>query len=212
MKRKEFADDIYNSLLNRWPDAHCELDFTNPFELLVATTLSAQTTDIIVNKVTPILFEKHPDAKSLAKAKPEDVQEIIKSTGFYKNKSKNIINASKDLVENFNAQVPKDLKQLVSLAGVGRKTANVVLGNAFNINYGVVVDTHVKRCSKLIGLTIEDKPEKVEKDLMELFPQDYWTMISHLLIFLGRQVCIARKPQCSLCPVNHLCESATKSL
>lgn len=208
MKQTDFAQEIYNKLIDKWPDAHCELNHTNAFELLVATIISAQTTDVLVNKVTPVLFKAYPDAKSLAQAKQEDVENIIKSTGFYKNKAKNIINCSKDLVELHNGEIPKDIKLLIKLAGVGRKTANVVLGNAFNINHGVVVDTHVKRCSNLIGLSKETKPEKVEKDLMEIFPNEQWTMLSHLLIFLGRRICIARKPQCSLCPLKSLCKSA----
>lgn len=208
MKQKEFASNVYKALLEKWPDAHCELNFNNAFELLIATTLSAQTTDVIVNRVTPVLFNSYPTAIDLAKAIPEDVEQIIKSTGFYKNKAKNIINASKDIVENHNGDVPKQMDELISLSGVGRKTANVVLGNAFDINLGVVVDTHVKRCSKLIGLSESDKPLKIEKDLMALYDASKWTMISHLLIFLGRQICIAKKPQCLLCPVNEICKSA----
>lgn len=208
----ELAKSVYKSLLEKWPDAHCELDYTNPYELLIATILSAQTTDIIVNNATPALFESYPDAKSLAEASLEDIEELIRSTGFYKNKAKNIIKCSKDLVEKFDGNVPRDLKQLIALAGVGRKTANVVLGNAFNINHGVVVDTHVKRCSNLIGLSDETKPDKVEKDLMKIFPNDQWTMLSHLLIFLGRRICIARKPQCSLCPIKEQCKSAKVDL
>lgn len=211
MKQEEIST-IYELLLNKWPDAHCELDHDNAYQLLIATILSAQTTDIIVNKVTPSLFSKFPDAKSLSIAHQEEVESIIKSTGFYKNKAKNIIKCAIDLVEKHGNSVPKDLKKLISLSGVGRKTANVVLGNAFNINHGVVVDTHVKRCSNLIGLSGETKPEKVEKDLMNLFPNDQWTMLSHLLIFLGRRICIARKPQCSLCPIKGHCKSAKVDL
>lgn len=206
--KQETKLSIYDQLLKMWPDAHCELDYKDPFGLLIATILSAQTTDVIVNKVTPELLTKYPDAKSLSSANITEVEEIIRSTGFYKNKARNIIKCSQDIFEKYNNNVPEDLNKLVSLAGVGRKTANVVLGNAFNINHGVVVDTHVKRCSNLIGLSLETKPDKVEKELMEIFPSSQWTMISHLLIFLGRRICIARKPQCSLCPVKNICDSS----
>lgn len=209
---KQKCEQVYNTLLKTWPDAHCELDFNSPFELLIATTLSAQTTDVIVNKVTPKLFAHYPTAYELSKANQEDIENIIRSTGFYKNKAKNIINSSIDLVEKYEGEVPKDIKSLTGLAGVGRKTANVVLGNAFNINHGFVVDTHVKRCANLIGFTTETKPEKVEKDLMNIFPQEQWTMMSHLFIFLGRRICIAKKPQCSLCPIKKLCNSATENV
>ena len=210
--KKELAKDVYTKLLKKWPDAHCELDYTSPYELLIATILSAQTTDIIVNKASPSFFKSYPTAELLAAAKLNDVEELIKSTGFYKNKAKNIIKCANDLVQTYSGEVPKNLKQLIALAGVGRKTANVVLGNAFNLNHGVVVDTHVKRCSNLIGLSDETKPEKVEKDLMEIFPNEQWTMLSHLLIFLGRRICIARKPQCSLCPIKELCKSSKVDL
>ncbi len=210
--KQELAKDVYTKLLKKWPDAHCELDYISPYELLIATILSAQTTDIIVNKASPSLFKSYPTAELLAAAKLNDVEELIKSTGFYKNKAKNIIKCANDLVQTYSGEVPKNLKQLIALAGVGRKTANVVLGNAFNINHGVVVDTHVKRCSNLIGLSDETKPEKVEKDLMEIFPNEQWTMLSHLLIFLGRRICIARKPQCSLCPIKELCKSSKVDL
>ena len=210
--KQELAKDVYTKLLKKWPDAHCELDYISPYELLIATILSAQTTDIIVNKGSPSLFKSYPTAELLAAAKLNDVEELIKSTGFYKNKAKNIIKCANDLVQTYSGEVPKNLKQLIALAGVGRKTANVVLGNAFNINHGVVVDTHVKRCSNLIGLSDETKPEKVEKDLMEIFPNEQWTMLSHLLIFLGRRICIARKPQCSLCPIKELCKSSKVDL
>ena len=210
--KQELSKDVYTKLLKKWPDAHCELDYTSPYELLIATILSAQTTDIIVNKATPSLFKSYPTAVLLAAAKLNDVEELIKSTGFYKNKAKSIIKCANDLVQKYNGEVPKNLKQLIALAGVGRKTANVVLGNAFNINHGVVVDTHVKRCSNLIGLSDETKPEKVEKDLMEIFQNEQWTMLSHLLIFLGRRICIARKPQCSLCPIKELCKSSKVDL
>lgn len=205
MKKKEKSAEIYNRLKKLYPDAHCELTHSNPFELLVATILSAQCTDVRVNMVTPHLFKKYPSPQKLAKAKLEDVEESIKSINFYKNKSKNLILCAQKLLSDFEGEIPKSVDSLSSLSGVGRKTANVVLGNAFNINTGIVVDTHVKRTSYLLGLTKETDPEKVEEDLMKLFPNETWTDLSHLLIFLGRRTCIARRPQCDLCVLKDLC-------
>ncbi len=210
MKKNEKATEIYKRLHKLYPDAHCELDHKNAFELLVATILSAQCTDVRVNMVTPHLFKKYPTPEKLAKADQLDVEEIIRSTGFYKNKAKNIISCASELVARFKSEIPQSIEELSSLAGVGRKTANVVLGNIYNINEGVVVDTHVKRITNLLGLTKHEDPEKIEQDLMKLYPQDSWCELSHLFIFLGRRTCIARRPQCDLCVLNDLCPSVKK--
>ncbi len=206
--RKERAETIYDLLREEYPEAHCELDFENPFQLAVATILSAQTTDVRVNETTPELFRRYPDAEALANAQQEDVEEIIRSTGFFRNKAKNIIGFARGLMADHDGDVPRELDALTDLPGVGRKTANVILGNAFDINEGVVVDTHVKRLSKRLGLTKETTPVKVERDLIELFPRERWTMLAHLLIWHGRQVCDARKPLCQECVVARLCPSA----
>jgi endonuclease III len=211
MKKSERAQLTYQRLKQLYPDAHCELVHSNPFELLLATILSAQCTDARVNMVTPQLFKKYPTPKKLAEARLEEVEELIRSVNFYRNKSKNIIACAQQLVGAFGGQVPQTVEELSGLAGVGRKTANVVLGNAFNINTGIVVDTHVKRTAGLLGLTKETEPEKVEKDLMKLFPNPTWTELSHLLIFLGRRTCIARRPQCDLCQLNDFCPSRNKA-
>ena len=206
--RKERAEKIYDLLREEYPDAHCELDFETPFQLAVATILSAQTTDVRVNEATPELFERYPDAEALANARQEDVEEIIRSTGFFRNKAKNIIGFARGLMADHDGAVPRELDELTDLPGVGRKTANVILGNAFDINEGVVVDTHVKRLSRRLGLTREKTPVKVERDLVELFPRNRWTMLSHLLIWHGRRVCDARKPECEACVVSRLCPSS----
>ncbi|MDX1647823.1 MAG: endonuclease III [Longimicrobiales bacterium] len=206
--RKERAEKIYDLLREEYPDAHCELDFETPFQLAVATILSAQTTDVRVNEATPELFERYPDAEALANARQEDVEEIIRSTGFFRNKAKNIIGFARGLMADHDGAVPRELDELTDLPGVGRKTANVILGNAFDINEGVVVDTHVKRLSRRLGLTREKTPVKVERDLVELFPRNRWTMLSHLLIWHGRRVCDVRKPECEACVVSRLCPSS----
>lgn len=206
--RKERAETIYDLLQQEYPDAHCELDFESPFQLAVATILSAQTTDVRVNETTPELFRRYPDAEALANAQQEDVEELVRSTGFFRNKAKNIIGFARGLMADHDGQVPRELDALTELPGVGRKTANVVLGNAFDINEGVVVDTHVKRLSNRMKLTKEDNPVKVERDLIELFPRERWTMLAHLLIWHGRNVCDARKPLCERCVVAHLCPSS----
>ncbi|MEQ9398058.1 MAG: endonuclease III [Longimicrobiales bacterium] len=206
--RVERAATIYDLLHEEYPDAHCELDFENPFQLAVATILSAQTTDERVNMVTPALFEAWPDAEALANAQQEDVEEVVRSTGFFRNKAKNIIGFARGVMADHDGVVPRTLDELHVLPGVGRKTANVILGNAFGIDEGVVVDTHVKRLAGLMKLTRETTPEKVERDLMDLFPQDRWTLLSHLLIWHGRRVCIARRPECAECVVSHLCPSS----
>lgn len=206
--RVERAATIYDLLHEEYPDAHCELDFENPFQLAVATILSAQTTDERVNMVTPALFEAWPAAEALANAQQEEVEEVVRSTGFFRNKAKNIIGFARGLMADHDGVVPRTLDELHVLPGVGRKTANVILGNAFGIDEGVVVDTHVKRLAGLMKLTRETTPEKVERDLMDLFPQDRWTLLSHLLIWHGRRVCIARRPECAECVVSHLCPSS----
>lgn len=207
--KKERAEEVYGLLAEAYPDAHCQLDFRNPFQLAVATILSAQTTDERVNEVTPHLVEAYPDAESLAAADQEDVQEIIRSTGFFRNKAKNIIGFAQGVTEEHGGEVPRSMDELTALPGVGRKTANVILGNAFGIDEGVVVDTHVKRLSNRLGFTSEKKnTNKIERHLMELFPRERWTMLSHLLIWHGRRVCDARKPECGKCEVSHLCPSS----
>jgi endonuclease-3 len=206
--RAERAAEVFDLLAEEYPDAHCALTHTDAYQLGVATILSAQTTDERVNMVTPALFERFPTPAHLADARPEDVEEIIRSTGFFRNKTKNIIGFAQGVTEFHSGEVPRSMKELTALPGVGRKTANVILGNAFGINEGVVVDTHVKRLSTLLAFTKEKTPEKIEEDLMALFPEKRWTFLSHLLIFHGRQVCIARRPRCEACVMSHLCPSS----
>jgi endonuclease-3 len=206
--RTERAGEIWDLLRQEYPDAHCELDFVDPFQLAVATILSAQTTDERVNMVTPELFRRYPDAHALAGAPAEDVEEVIRSTGFFRNKARNIIGFARGVVEAHDGEVPRSMAALAALPGVGRKTANVILGNAFGIDEGVVVDTHVKRLSHRLGFTAEATPEKIEAELMKLFPRERWTLLSHLLIWHGRRVCDARKPRCEACVVSQLCPSS----
>jgi len=206
--RRERANQVYDILQDEYPDAHCALLHQNPYELTVATILSAQCTDERVNKVTPVLFDAYPAPEDLAGARQEDVEEIIHSTGFYRNKARNLIGMAEAVVEEHGGEIPRSMKALAALPGIGRKTANVVLGNAFGIDEGVVVDTHVKRISKRLGFTRHTDPKKVERDLMDLFARERWTMLAHLLIFHGRRICKARKPLCPECPVAHLCPSA----
>jgi endonuclease-3 len=202
------APELLHRLKAAYPDATCALDHQNAFQLIVATILSAQCTDARVNLVTPALFARYPDAHALAAARQEDVEEIIRSTGFFRNKARNLIAMAQALVERHGGEVPSTMEALHVLPGVGRKTANVVLGNAFGINEGVTVDTHVARLTQLLQLTRHDDPIKIERDLMPLFPREDWALLSHLLIFHGRQVCIARRPQCGGCVVIDLCPSA----
>ena len=202
------ANEIYDRLHDRYPDARCALEHGNPYELIVATILSAQCTDARVNQVTPELFRRYPDALSLSRARQEDLEEVIHSTGFFRSKAKNLIAMARSVTERHGGEIPAAMTALVALAGVGRKTANVVLGNAFDIAEGVVVDTHVGRLSQRMKLTAEKSPEKVEKDLMELFPRPRWTLLSHLLIFHGRAVCAARTPRCEVCTMASLCPSS----
>ena len=207
-KRTARAGEIYDILLAEYPDAKCALDHASPYELAVATILSAQCTDARVNMVTPELFRRYPDPESLSAALPEQLEEVIRSTGFFRNKTRNLIGMANALVEEHGGELPRNMKELSALPGIGRKTANVILGNAFGIDEGVVVDTHVKRLSRRMRFTAEATPEKIEKDLMALFPRRVWTMLAHLLIYHGRQVCNARRPRCNRCAISHLCPSS----
>lgn len=206
--RKRRTRGIITRLKREFPDAKCALDHANPLELLVATILSAQSTDARVNMVTPTLFAKYRSAADYAAADPEAFQGEIHSTGFFRNKTKSILGMAQALEERHGGQVPDTMAALVALPGVGRKTANVVLGNAFGKNDGVVVDTHVARLSGLLQLTRQTDPEKIERDLMELVPRTDWTIFSHLLILHGRKTCIARRPKCESCRINDLCPSS----
>lgn len=208
VERKRRTRSIITRLKREFPDAKCALDHANPLELLVATILSAQSTDARVNIVTPALFAKYTSAAEYAAADPEVFQGEIHSTGFFRNKTKSILGMAQALVERHGGQVPDTMDALVALPGVGRKTANVVLGNAFGKNEGVVVDTHVARISGLLKLTKQANPEKIERDLMELVPHKDWTIFSHLLILHGRKTCIARRPRCESCRINDLCPSS----
>ena len=208
MKRTERVAQLVRRLPLIYPDAHCELVFSNPLELLVATILSAQCTDVQVNKITPALFAKFPTAANYAAASPEDIETYVKSTGFFRNKARNIRTAAQDIVTKFSGEVPRTMGELITLAGVGRKTANVVLGNAFGQDEGIVVDTHVTRLSLRLGLTHQRNAEKIEADLIKLIPRPHWTIFSHWLIAHGRNRCTARSPQCSECELADFCPSA----
>jgi endonuclease-3 len=210
-KLEERLNKIIEGLRNTYPDAHCELDFQTPFQLIIATILSAQCTDKRVNIVTRDLFKKYRSPADLAKANPEELEQEIKSTGFYRNKAKNIRAMAKDLVEKYGGKVPNSMAELTGLAGVGRKTANVVLGNAFGINEGIVVDTHVMRLTKRLKLSSHSEPEKIEQDLMKLVPKSQWTNFSHWLIWHGRRRCYARNPDCAGCEIGALCPSRGKA-
>ncbi len=194
-------------LAERYPDARCELDFRSPFELLVATVLSAQTTDVRVNLTTPELFARWPDAEAMAGADPSELEEVLRPTGFFRAKARSLTGIGRALVERFGGEVPARLEDLVTLPGVGRKTANVVLGNAFGVP-GITVDTHVQRLSHRLGYTTSDDPVVIEAELGALLERRDWTMASHRLIFHGRRTCFARRPACGACPVASLCPSA----
>ncbi|GAA1859245.1 endonuclease III [Myceligenerans crystallogenes] len=217
-RAEKFADETRTGLVRRarridrvlagtYPDARAELDFTTPLELLVATVLSAQTTDVRVNATTPTLFARYPDAASYAEANPEDLEEILRPLGFFRAKAKAVIGLGKALEERYDGEVPGRLQDLVTLPGVGRKTANVVLGNAFGVP-GITVDTHFGRLARRLGLTGEDDPVKVEHAVGELFPRKDWTMLSHHLVWHGRRVCHAMRPACGACPVARWCPSS----
>jgi endonuclease III len=208
--REKRIHQILPILAQLYPDARCALDHTSAFELLVATILSAQCTDVRVNMVTPVLFKKYPTPEALARAPQADVEKIIQSTGFFRNKAKSIRESAADIVEKHGGKVPQTMEELTSLRGVGRKTANVILGNAFGQNAGIVVDTHVSRLSQRLALTRETDPEKIERDLMKLVPREQWTIFAHWLIFHGRRVCSARKPNCAGCGLLAHCPEGQK--
>ena len=210
MTRSERARELVRVLPKVYPDAHCELDFKTPLQLLIATILSAQCTDKRVNLVTPALFKRYRLAADFAAAPPAELEKTIQSTGFFRNKTKSIRAATAAIEEKHKGQVPQTMAELHALPGVGRKTANVVLGNAFQIDEGIVVDTHVSRLSQRLGLTTQKDPEKIERDLMKLVPQKDWTNWSHWLIWHGRRRCFARKPDCHHCEVFQLCPSGPK--
>lgn len=210
MTRAERAAAVCEILARTYPDAHCELDYTNPLELLIATILSAQCTDKRVNIVTKDLFRTCRTAADYVALPQEQLEDFIKTAGFYRSKAKNIKACCKDLVEKHGGEVPRTMEALTALAGVGRKTANVVLGNAYDINVGVVVDTHVQRLTARLGLTKHTDPVKIEQDLMKIVPQDDWTLFSHWLIWHGRRRCYARKPDCPGCELKEICPSAGK--
>jgi endonuclease-3 len=203
---KRRARRINRALAEKYPYAHAELDFRNPFELVVATVLSAQTTDVLVNQVTKILFARYPDARAMSEAEPAELEAILQPTGFFRAKTKNVLALSHRLVDEYNGEVPGRLEDLVTLPGVGRKTANVVLGNAFGVP-GITVDTHFGRLARRFGWTQSEDPVQVEFDVAELFEPKDWTMLSHRVVFHGRRVCHSRKPACGACPVANWCPS-----
>lgn len=209
MKKKDIAEFI-ESLKKAYPEATCSLDFKTPFELVVAVALSAQCTDERVNKVTPALFKRCPTIKDFAEIDLGELEKLIHSCGFYKNKAKNIKLCAKQVLENFNGEVPSSMEDLTSLAGIGRKSANVIRLEVFGIATGIAVDTHAKRISNLIGLSNEKDPLKIEQDLIGLFPEKYLKDINHLFVWHGRNCCIARRPKCTICPVNKFCENFKK--
>jgi len=206
--RRAQAETVIARLRDAYPDARTELDFTSAWQLLVATILSAQSTDKRVNLVTPALFARYPTPAALADADRDDVEALIRSTGFFRNKTTSIMGAARAITDRFDGAVPATMGDLIGLPGVGRKTANVVLGNAFGIEEGIVVDTHVGRLGRRLGLTAATDPVKVETDLTPVVPRDLWTLFAHLLIFHGRRVCFARRPNCDGCVLNDICPSA----
>ena len=207
-KQREFAALVVERLAEAYPEAECALHHANPLQLLIATILSAQCTDARVNMVTPALFERFPTATDFARAEQEEIEHLIHSTGFFRNKAKSIRGACTQIVNEFDGEVPQSLPELITLAGVARKTANVVLGVAFGKAEGVVVDTHVKRISGLLGLSRQTVPDKVEIDLVSRLPQEEWIAFPHRVITHGRAICIARRPQCGNCNLNDICPSA----
>src|SRR6266481_4941119 len=203
---------ILAKLDDAYPDANCELKHENPFQLLISTILSAQCTDVRVNQVAETLYKKYPDAKAFAYASPAELEQEIRPTGFFRNKTKSVMGASKAIVEKFGGEVPRTMEEMLSLPGVARQTANVVLGTAYGIPSGVVVDTHVLRLARRLELTMHTEPKKVEQDLMNILPQNKWIQFSHQLIWRGRRVCIARKPRCIDCNIEPLCHSKDKTI
>ena len=206
--KKERLGQIISDLQQTYPDAHCELNYHNPLELMVATILSAQCTDKQVNIVTQDLFKNYHQAADYTAVPLEELQNDIRRIGLFRNKAKSIQNACRALVENHDGKVPQTMPELVALAGVGRKTANVILGNAFDVNEGVVVDTHVKRLCDRLRITSAKTPEKIEKDLIKLVPREHWTLFSHWIIWHGRRRCDARKPDCPACEIQQLCPTS----
>jgi len=203
---------ILAGLDEAYPSATCELNHDNAFQLLIATILSAQCTDVRVNEVTATLFPKYPTPEALAHANPAELEQEIRPTGFFRNKTKSIIGASKGIIERFDGEVPRTMEEILMLPGVARKTANVVLGTAYGIASGVVVDTHVQRLSRRLDLTREEEPKKIEQDLMKIIPKDKWIQFSHQIIWHGRRVCVARKPRCIECNLEKLCYSKDKTV
>ena len=209
--KKSDAIILFNKLKEYYPDATCSLDFEEPFQLVVAVMLSAQCTDERVNKTTPELFKRCKTIQDFADIDISELEQIIHPCGFYKNKAKNIKLCAKQVLEEFNGIVPHTMKELTSLAGVGRKSANVIMLEVFGIAEGVAVDTHAKRISNLTGLSKEKEPEKIEQDLLKTFPKEYWKDLNHLLVWHGRNTCIARNPKCDICPISNLCKYHIKS-
>jgi endonuclease-3 len=205
------VQDILQRLNTLYPDATCALHHKSAWQLLVATILSAQSTDVRVNMVTPELFRKYPTVQDFAALKPEQLQPDVRSTGFFRNKSKSVVGAAKKIMSDFGGQVPDQMDQLLTLPGVARKTANVVLGTWFRKNEGVVVDTHVHRISRRLELTRNDDPKKIEQDLMQIIPREKWTLFSHQIICHGRRLCVARRPKCAECPLETICHAADKT-
>ena len=205
------VQDILNRLDQRYPNVTCALYHKSAWELLIATILSAQCTDVMVNKVTPILFQKYPTPQAMAAAMPEELEPILRPTGFYRNKAKSVVGASKGIIENFGGQVPDEMERILTLPGVARKTANVVLGTWFKKAVGVVVDTHVHRISRRLELTRADDPKNIEQDLMKVIPQEKWIEYSNQIIHHGRALCIARRPKCAECPLENICHAADKT-
>jgi len=203
--------EILQRLNTLYPDATCALHHKSAWELLVATILSAQSTDVGVNLVTPVIFKKYPTVQDFAALEPEQLQPDVRSTGFFRNKSKSVVGAAKKIVSDFGGQVPTQMDQLLTLPGVARKTANVVLGTWFKKNEGVVVDTHVHRISRRLELTRNDDPKKIEQDLIQIIPREKWTLFSHQMIWHGRKLCIARRPKCVDCPLENICHAADKT-
>lgn len=209
---KKDAIKIVENLKQRYPDATCSLDFETPFQAVVAFILSAQCTDERVNKTTPALFERYKTVEDFANIDTQELEDFIHPCGFFKNKAKNIKLCANQVLEKFNGQVPNNMKDLMSLAGVGRKTANVVLLEVFGIAEGIAVDTHAKRISNLVGLSNEKEPEKIEQDLIKIFPKEYLKDINHLFVWHGRNTCIARNPKCDVCTINHYCKYYKKNV
>jgi endonuclease-3 len=207
----ERVAEILSRLDQLYPDVTCALTHASAWELVVATILSAQSTDVTVNKVTPELFRKYPTVAAFAALTPEQLEPDVRSTGFFRNKSKSVVGAAKTIVADFGGQVPQEMEKLLTLPGVARKTANVVLGTWFKLAEGVVVDTHVHRISRRLELTTQSDPQKIEQDLMRILPRERWILFSHQIIWHGRKLCIARKPKCADCPLENICHAADKT-